>query len=407
VAERMICAMSVQVFISHISEEHELAIRLKQRLEKDFLNQVAVFVSSDQESIQAGASWLDAVRSSLETSVLQIVLCSRASVIRPWINFEAGAAWLRGIPVVPLCHSGLGPDDLTMPLSALQGGAVSDPQALARLYQRIAELVPCGRPDLNWRSVAKQLSTVKMAIDAADVATVGRPGLPQGEPGLAELRIAAEVGDEKAMQAIAVQQSPEAWSMLMDLAVSNVDEQIRRDAIKKLGSFRTPGDIAPLCDLLIYSEFGVTDDCANVLARFRDPAAIPFLIKAADQHVDWMTTRSCVRALGAFAPQQPEKVCPALMRALQRGSGSFEGESASQTLLRYGPAALPYLLDAIEKSSQPEFIILPMKTVAQIGDKQVLPRLNGLRDKWQAESEGTVRDGIIAEIDKSISQLSG
>ena len=108
-----------------------------------------------------------------------------------------------------------------------------------------------------------------MAIDAADVATVGRPGLPQGEPGLAELRIAAEVGDEKAMQAIAVQQSPEAWSMLMDLAVSNVDEQIRRDAIKKLGSFRTPGDIAPLYDLLVYSEFGVTDDCANVLRAVR------------------------------------------------------------------------------------------------------------------------------------------
>ena len=106
-----------RVFISHISSEAQLSQHLKQRIERDFLGLVDIFVSSDQKSIQAGSKWLEEVDKALRSADLQIVMCSKESVGRPWVNFEAGAVWLRGIPVIPFCHSGLHLSDLPVPLS--------------------------------------------------------------------------------------------------------------------------------------------------------------------------------------------------------------------------------------------------------------------------------------------------
>ena len=47
-----------KLFISHISEEEELASILKEHLLDDFLGVVDVFVSSDGGSIAAGAAGL-------------------------------------------------------------------------------------------------------------------------------------------------------------------------------------------------------------------------------------------------------------------------------------------------------------------------------------------------------------
>ena len=49
------------VFISHVSIETALAQALKERLQRDFLGMLDVFVSSDQSTIGAGAKWLDEV----------------------------------------------------------------------------------------------------------------------------------------------------------------------------------------------------------------------------------------------------------------------------------------------------------------------------------------------------------
>jgi len=97
------------IFISHISEEAALATWLKKQLLETFLNHPAIFVSSDGNTIQAGAIWLDELSNSLQKAQVGLVLCSQESVTRPWVNFEAGAIWLRGILLVPICHSNLSP----------------------------------------------------------------------------------------------------------------------------------------------------------------------------------------------------------------------------------------------------------------------------------------------------------
>lgn len=105
-----------RVFISRISAEMALAQALKERLRRDFRGLLDIFVSSDQTTIRAGSKWLDEVDKALKGADVQIVLASRESVGRPWVNFEAGAVWLRGIPVIPVCRSGMTPEALPVPL---------------------------------------------------------------------------------------------------------------------------------------------------------------------------------------------------------------------------------------------------------------------------------------------------
>ncbi len=48
------------VFISHITEEKEIAQALKSLVESTFLHMIEVFVSSDPTSIKLGRQWLRA-----------------------------------------------------------------------------------------------------------------------------------------------------------------------------------------------------------------------------------------------------------------------------------------------------------------------------------------------------------
>jgi len=41
-------------------------------------------------------------------------------VARPWVNFEAGAAWLAGKKIIPVCYGNLSSDALPHPYSAIE-----------------------------------------------------------------------------------------------------------------------------------------------------------------------------------------------------------------------------------------------------------------------------------------------
>src|SRR5207248_92528 len=104
------------VFISHITEEAELALRLKRLLRRHFLGAFDVFDSSDNESLEAGKDWLRDTTKALRSTRIQLILSSAVSIKRPWVNFEAGAAWIQGVALVPVCHSGLKCDSRGLPL---------------------------------------------------------------------------------------------------------------------------------------------------------------------------------------------------------------------------------------------------------------------------------------------------
>jgi hypothetical protein len=167
------------IFISHISDETAVAQWLKDRLNRDFLGALDIFVSSDRSTIEAGRKWLDEVENALNTADMQIVLCSRESVGRPWVNFEAGAVWLRGIPVVPVCHSGLEPEGLPVPLSMLEGLSLSRPAGLAKLYDAVANTLGLNTPSVDFSAIAGEAKELeaKHARQARTIDTIDNPRL--------------------------------------------------------------------------------------------------------------------------------------------------------------------------------------------------------------------------------------
>lgn len=137
------------VFISHITEEKDLAIKLKELIENSFLGMIEVFVSSDETSISAGSRWLDNITDSLSNCAVELIICSPKSVTRPWINFEAGAGWVREIPVIPLCHSGMEPVKLPIPLNLLQAAKMSEIPSLKSILPILANAIGSKIPNID------------------------------------------------------------------------------------------------------------------------------------------------------------------------------------------------------------------------------------------------------------------
>jgi hypothetical protein len=116
------------------------------RLQRDFLGMLDVFVSSDRSTIGAGRKWLDEVDKALKRADLEIVLCSRESMDGRVGELRGGSRLVARIPVIPVCHSGLRPDELPVPLSMLEGITLSRPEGLAKLCDAVASTLPIGSP---------------------------------------------------------------------------------------------------------------------------------------------------------------------------------------------------------------------------------------------------------------------
>lgn len=144
------------VFISHITEEGELAQILSEQIKGSYLGMLDTFVSSDGESIPAGGRWLDSIDTALNESAIQISLCSPKSIKRPWINFEAGASWIRKIPVIPLCHSGLTKGELPIPLAMLQSADYDNENDLDTMFSTLSNVLGAAKPNIDYSDLIKK-----------------------------------------------------------------------------------------------------------------------------------------------------------------------------------------------------------------------------------------------------------
>jgi hypothetical protein len=115
-----------RVFISRIDEEKRAGSVLKEWIEDAFAGQVDVFVSDDPTNLAGGRRWLEVIEGELrnQNTVMLISILSPVSIERPWILMEFGGAWIRGMRVFPLCHSGLDKSSLQRPLGDFQGGSI-------------------------------------------------------------------------------------------------------------------------------------------------------------------------------------------------------------------------------------------------------------------------------------------
>lgn len=147
------------VFISHITEEKELAKILSDEIKKSYLGMLDTFVSSDGQSLPSGGRWLDKIDEALNNSAIQISLCSPQSIKRPWINFEAGASWIRKIPVIPICHSGLKKNSLPIPLAMLQGANIDSEDDLKIMFDELTKILGASStPNIDYQAILSKSS---------------------------------------------------------------------------------------------------------------------------------------------------------------------------------------------------------------------------------------------------------
>ena len=134
------------IFVSHAAADAEIANLFKVDVENSFLGLCDLFVSSNLDSISGGMEWMQVIRENLSKAAIFVGLLSPVALNRPWIYTEFGAGWIRGIPTISVCHSGLTKDQLPVPLSHLQALNLLDEMHLEHLYGQISSAIGCQRP---------------------------------------------------------------------------------------------------------------------------------------------------------------------------------------------------------------------------------------------------------------------
>jgi hypothetical protein len=108
------------VFISFVHEDEKVAHSVQRYLVDMLGPKAGVFISSDRWQIFAGENWLARIESVLSAARVVVLMLSRRSVKRPWVNFEAGRAWLTNKTMIPVCYGNLTKDTLPKPYSGIQ-----------------------------------------------------------------------------------------------------------------------------------------------------------------------------------------------------------------------------------------------------------------------------------------------
>ena len=150
----------MNIFISHISEEASIAEVLKDWIESTFLGQPEVFVSGDTDDLPVGNKWIDEIDQALDSAVAFLVLCSAASLKRPWIQLETGWGWIKGLPIIPICHSGQKKDDLPSPISTFQALEINSDGFVSDLFTTLAKHLGFAKfPRIDKDAMVHELTT--------------------------------------------------------------------------------------------------------------------------------------------------------------------------------------------------------------------------------------------------------
>lgn len=145
------------IFISHITEEKFVAKELQIMLEDAFIGSFAFFVSSDPNILRVGSESHRTIFENLKKASAAVIVTSPKSKKREWINFEAGAAWGRDIPVIPACHSGLEIVELGFPLQALQAADLTNEDSVRSILITLAGLLDLRVPNYDLSSFLNKI----------------------------------------------------------------------------------------------------------------------------------------------------------------------------------------------------------------------------------------------------------
>lgn len=147
-----------KVFLSFIHEDRRVADALQNLVEHELGIEEEVFMVTDQAHLLAGDNWLRTIEEALKNSEIVLSLLSKRSISKPWVNFEAGAGWLGGKRVIPVCIGDQKKGALPNPYSHWQGVNLPDDETF--LLDTIADHLKVKRLSV-WGKLSKGLDGKK------------------------------------------------------------------------------------------------------------------------------------------------------------------------------------------------------------------------------------------------------
>lgn len=157
------------VFISHISEEKEVASKLKSLLRNTFGIDFRVFVASDYRSIGGGDLWFSKIIGALQSVKVVLVLISEASAGEKWINFEGGVGLGANAKVIPLVIRGFSKGDVGQPLAELQMRDLHDARDVDGLLKDIESQVAIKPQAYNAKLFVEELIEIERTLPSERV----------------------------------------------------------------------------------------------------------------------------------------------------------------------------------------------------------------------------------------------
>jgi hypothetical protein len=151
----------LEVFLSHRTTEARFADLIEERLGRDFFGIINLFYSNDITSVPVGSQWDENLLEGMRRATVMLALCSKQSVTQPWINFEVGGAATRGVEIIPLCHSGIAPEQLPAAMTMRQGVTLTNAKSLQRWYTRLSALIGCRVPSIDFEELAEQFTELE------------------------------------------------------------------------------------------------------------------------------------------------------------------------------------------------------------------------------------------------------
>jgi len=143
----------MNIFISHAVANKKIARSLADTLEAA-QEDVTTFLASRPGDIRADENWLGGIERALKEADTYIVLLTPESVLRPWVNFESGAAWFFQRQLVFVRIQALSTDDIPLPINSRQVYALDNEEQLLAVFSTLG--LPLAEPELVVAKFAEQ-----------------------------------------------------------------------------------------------------------------------------------------------------------------------------------------------------------------------------------------------------------
>ena len=143
----------MNIFISHAVANKNIARSLAEALEAA-RQDVTTFLASRPGDIRADEDWLPGIERALQHADAYVVLLTPESILRPWVNFEAGAAWFFKRQLIFVRIQALSIDDIPLPIGSRQVYALDDKEQLIAVFEALA--LPLTKPEETVAQFAEQ-----------------------------------------------------------------------------------------------------------------------------------------------------------------------------------------------------------------------------------------------------------